>query len=103
MDRNNIKDRINLVYDEKYSGIAGPIIDDIIKHERTTISPNLEESAYKNSISANIRNIVQDLKNMNLAYSPITMSDLQDLAADSPKGAMTASMSLINPLTKYIM
>ena len=103
MDRNNIKDRINLTYDEMYSGIAGPIIDDIIKHERTTISPNLEESAYKNSISANIRNIVQDLKNMNLAYSPITMSDLQDLAADSPKGTMTASMSLINPLTKYIM
>lgn len=103
MDRNNIEGRINLVYDPKYSEIAKPVIDSIIKHERTIISPNLEEAAYKNSISANIRNIVQDLKNMNLAYSPITMSDLQDLAADSPKGAMTASMTLMNPLTKYIM
>lgn len=104
MDRNNIKGRINLTYDdEKYSEIAKPIIDDIIKHERTTISPNLEEAAYKNSISANIRNIVQDLKNMNLAYSPITMKDLQTLAEDSPKGAMIASMSLMNPLTKYTM
>ena len=103
MDRNNIKGRINLTYDEGLSEIAEPVINDIIKHERTTISPNLEEAAYKNSISANIRNIVQDLKNMNLAYSPITMKDLQTLAEDSPKGAMIASMSLMNPLTKYIM
>lgn len=103
MDRNNIKDKINLVYDEKYSGIATSIINDIITHERTTISPNLEEAAYKNSISANIRNIVQDLKNMNLAYSPITMRDLQTLAENSPKGAMIAKMSLMNPLSKYIM
>lgn len=103
IDRNNLDNKINLVYDKQYTEIAGPIIDDIIKHERTTISPNLEEAAYKNSISANIRNIVQDLKNMNLAYSPITMSDLQSLASDSSKGAMTAKMSLMNPLTKYMM
>lgn len=103
MDRNNIKDKINLTYDDKHPDIAKQVIQDIITHERTKISPNLEEAAYKNSISANIRNIVQDLKNMNLAYSPITMKDLQKLAEDSTKGAMTANMSLINPLTKYIM
>lgn len=103
MDREGIEESINLVYDSEYADVAKSVIDDIIKHERTVIPPNLEEAAYKNSISANIRNIVQDLKNMNLAYSPITMSDLQDLAADSPKGAMTAEMSLMNPLTKYIM
>ena len=79
------------------------VIKDLITHERTIISPNLEEAAYKNSISANIKNIVQDLKNMDLAYSPIAMKDLQDMAAESEKGALVANMSLMNPLTKYNM
>ena len=96
-------DAVNLTCDPTLLGIAGDILTDLIKHERTRISPNLEESAYKNSISSNIKNIVQDLKNMDLAYSPIAMGDLQKLAAESEKGALVASMSLMNPLTKYLM
>ena len=94
---------VNLICAPEYAEIAQLVINDIITHERTKISPNLEESAYKNSISSNIKNIVQDLKNMDLAYSPIAMGDLQKLAAESEKGALVASMSLMNPLTKYLM
>lgn len=94
---------VNLIYDDKYEYIGKDIIKDLIKHENTTISPNLEELAYKNSVSSNIKNIVQDLENMVMAYQPITMDDLGKLAEESEKGAMTAHMSLINPLTKYIM
>lgn len=94
---------VNLKYSPEYKQIADVIIKDIITHEGTTISPNLEEASYKNSISSNIKNIVQDLKNMDLAYSPIAMGDLQTLASKSEKGALVASMSLMNPLTKYMM
>ena len=94
---------VNIIYDPIYAEVAQVVVKDIITHERTKISPNLEESAYKNSISSNIKNIVQDLKNMDLAYSPIAMGDLQKLAAESEKGALVASMSLMNPLTKYSM
>lgn len=94
---------VNLTCAPEYEEIAKLVVNDIITHERTKISPNLEESAYKNSISSNIKNIVQDLKNMDLAYSPIAMGDLQKLASESEKGALVASMSLMNPLTKYLM
>lgn len=94
---------VNLICSPEYAEIAQLVVNDIITHERTKISPNLEESAYKNSISSNIKNIVQDLKNMDLAYSPIAMGDLQKLASESEKGALVASMSLMNPLTKYLM
>lgn len=102
---NNIgnSEDVNLVYDDKYSVIAKQVIHDLRIHERTKISPSLEESAYKNSVSCKIGNIVQHLSNMALAYSPITMADLQQLAAESEKGALVASMSLMNPLTKYLM
>ena len=101
-DRINSK-AVNLTCAPEFLEIAQVVVNDIITHERTKISPNLEESAYKNSISSNIKNIVQDLKNMDLAYSPIAMGDLQKLAAESEKGALVASMSLMNPLTKYLM
>lgn len=103
MDRRGSSDFINISYSQKYKVIASKVVDDIITHERTVISANLEEAAYKNSISANIRNIVQDLKNMDLAYQPITMEDLRKLAEKSEKGALVANMSLMNPATKYLM
>lgn len=102
-DKYGQDNKINLRYDHRYDSIGQQVIKDLITHERTIISPNLEEAAYKNSISANIKNIVQDLKNMDLAYSPIAMKDLQDMAAESEKGALVANMSLMNPLTKYNM
>lgn len=102
-DKYGQDNKINLRYDHRYYDIGQQVVKDLITHERTTISSNLKEAAYKNSISANIKNIVQDLKNMDLAYSPIAMKDLQDMAAESEKGALVANMSLMNPLTKYNM
>ena len=94
-DKYGQDNKINLRYDHRYYSIGAQVIEDLITHERTVISANLEEAAYKNSISANIKNIVQDLKNMDLAYSPIAMKDLQDMAAESEKGALVANM--LNP------
>ena len=103
IDRKGIDKAVNITYSEGNEAAGIEFTTLLNKHEKTVISPNLEEAAYKNSISANIRNIVQDLKNMNLAYSPISMDDLQELAEKSEKGALIASMSLMNPLTKYVM
>lgn len=103
IDHNKLGNHVNITYSSQYKDIGEQFIRDIIRHERTNIPITLEESAYKNSISASIRNIVQDLKNMALAYSPITMEDLRDLADNSEKGALVANMSLMNPLTKFMM
>lgn len=102
-DKHGFDNKINIVYDQEYQEFCEKVIRDLITHESTVISSNLKEAAYKNSISANIKNIVQDLKNMALAYSPISMDDLQMMAEESEKGALVASMSLMNPLTKYAM
>jgi hypothetical protein len=40
---------------------------------------------------------------MSLAYSPITMQDLQDLAAKSPKGELVQGLTSMNPAAMYIM
>lgn len=37
------------------------------------------------------------------SYSPVTMDELSYMATRSEKGALVASMSLMNPLTKYLM
>lgn len=72
-------------------------------HEETEMPMELREEAVQNSISARIQQIVQDPRNVQLAYMPITMKELQDIAATSPKGNMVASLTGMNPVTKYIM
>lgn len=90
----------NIIYSEN---IGEQIIKDLISHESTPIPLNIEEDAIKNSVSSRIQFIVQSLPNMVNAYSPITMDDLSDASNQSEKGALVASMSLMNPLTKYLM
>lgn len=72
-------------------------------HEETEMPMELREEAVQNSISARIQQIVQDPRNIQLAYMPITMKELQDIAATSPKGNMVTSLTGMNPVTKYIM
>ena len=72
-------------------------------HEETEMPMELREKAIQNSISARIQQIVQDPRNVQLAYMPITMKALQDIAATSPKGNMATSLTGMNPVTKYIM
>lgn len=105
----------NLIYkidnnDGKYNYLATDnqaekekIIKQIQKHEDYKINYKQREQAYKNVASANIRNVVHNLRNRDQAYSPITMRDLQAEADKSPKGAKTKQLNMVNPLTKYIM
>lgn len=79
------------------------IINQIQKHENYKVSYRQREQAYKNVASANIRNVVHNIRNRDQAYSPITMRDLQKEADKSPKGAKTKQLNMMNPLTKYAM
>ena len=79
------------------------IINQIQKHENYKVSYKQREQAYKNVASANIRNVVHNIRNRDQAYSPITMRDLQKEADKSPKGAETKQLNMMNPLTKYVM
>ena len=79
------------------------IINQIQRHENYKVSYSYKEKAFKNVASANIRNVVHNIRNRDQAYSPITMKDLQKEADNSPKGAETKQLNMINPLTKYIM
>ena len=79
------------------------IINQIQKHENYKVSYRQREQAYKNVASANIRNVVHNIRNRDQAYSPITMKDLQKEADKSPKGAKTKQLNMMNPLTKYVM
>lgn len=79
------------------------IINQIQKHENYKVSYRQREQAYKNVASANIRNVVHNIRNRDQAYSPITMRDLQKESDKSPKGAKTKQLNMMNPLTKYVM
>lgn len=105
----------NLIYkidnnNGRYNYIAGANADEkrrlirqIYKHEDYKVSYRQREQAYKNVASANIRNVVHNIRNRDQAYSPITMRDLQKEADKSPKGAKTKQLNMMNPLTKYVM
>ncbi len=105
----------NLIYkidnnNGRYNYIAGANADEkrrlirqIQKHEDYKVSYRQREQAYKNVASANIRNVVHNIRNRDQAYSPITMRDLQKEADKSPKGAKTKQLNMMNPLTKYVM
>lgn len=79
------------------------IIKSIQKHQDYTVPYKWREQAFKNLASANIYNVVHNIRNRDQAYSPITMKDLQEEAGKSPKGVKTKKLNMINPLTKYIM
>ena len=63
------------------------------------ISPLLLQKAIKNSISAKIQNIVQDVRNIYDAYQPVSADELH-ASVDSKQ---TAIYVALNPATKYLM
>lgn len=79
------------------------ILEKIQKHERWRIPYSLRTNAYKNVSSANIFNVVHNIRNRDQAYSQITMSDLRTAAQHSPKGNRGKTMNMLNPLVKYRM
>lgn len=88
---------------DTYAEEKAKLITKIQKHEKYQVNYRQREQAYKNVASANIRNVVHNIRNRDQAYSPITMRDLQREAGKSPKGAKTKQLNMMNPLTKYIM
>lgn len=82
---------------------AKEVLGDLNLHSQTYLSPQKLEKCLKNSVSSAITNIIQNLRNMDQAYSPIEMETVRDASKDSPKGNKSDTMTLVNPLTKLLM
>lgn len=83
--------------------VAEQVLSDINLHSQTYLSPQKIEKCLKNSVSSSITNIIQNLRNMDQAYSPIEMETVRDASKGSPKGNKSDRMTLLNPLTKFLM
>ena len=59
--------------------------------------------AFRNSVSSKISNIIQNLKNMNQAYSPIEMGDPQRAAKESASGQEANKITMASPSAKWVM
>ena len=73
------------------------VISKINHHQSYKPSEEVLESSIKNSISSKINLIVQDLENMDHAYSPIEMSHIR------PENSDLKVISLMNPASKFVM
>jgi hypothetical protein len=65
--------------------------------------PEDREDIYKNSIQSRIQQVSGNIKNMPLAYSEISLSDLSKISETSSKGALIYGLTAMNPATKLIM
>lgn len=83
--------------------VAEEVLKNLNIHSQTYISPQKIEKCLKNSVSSSITNIIQNLRNMDQAYSPIEMETVRDASKGSPKGNKSDRMTLLNPLTKFLM
>lgn len=93
-----------LTFDETVSlEVATKVLEDLNLHSKTEISPQKLQACLKNSVSSSITNIIQSLRNMDQAYSPIEMDKVRKAATLSPKGSKADRMTLVNPLTKLLM
>lgn len=79
------------------------LVKELDIHEFTEIPSNISQDVSKNFISSHIQNTVQDLINMTRAYSPIEISDFGDAANLSEKSSEEQELTMLNPVTKYIM
>lgn len=87
-----------LKWDSDLDSIGKEVLEDLNKHERTKLPAKVAPLALRNLVSTNIQTIVQSLKNMDKAYTQITMDTLKQTA---PKESLTTS--LLNPMSKFIM
>ncbi len=83
--------------------VANEVLSNLNLHSQTYLSPQKIEKCLKNSVSSSITNIIQNLRNMDQAYSPIEMETVRDASKQSPKGNKSDRMTLLNPLTKFLM
>lgn len=100
---------LNYLYKNKITTLSytnqygNTVLNRLNMHEFTEIPANLKEDASKNFISSHIQNVVQNLRNMVGAYSPIEMEDFRAASNNSPKGEQASKMTLMNPTTKLLM
>ena len=83
--------------------VAEEVLSNLNLHSQTYLSPQKIEKCLKNSVSSSITNIIQNLRSMDQAYSPIEMETVRDASKQSPKGNKSDRMTLLNPLTKFLM
>ena len=79
------------------------ILNKVQAHELYLPPEKYRDQAYKNAAAANIVLVINNIRNRAIAYQPITVDDLKDVAKRSPKSKETASLNMINPFSKYIM
>lgn len=79
------------------------ILSRINSHEQTKFPVKNREMILKNFISYGIQDIVSSPKSIIAAYSAITMKDMEEVAATTPKGLTTNSLALFNPAFIPIM
>lgn len=100
----NSDNTLNITWNENIpDNIAEEVLNNLNKHSLTYISPQKIEKCLKNKVSSSISNIIQNLRNMDLAYSPIKMDIVRKAAEKSAKGEKSSRMTLLNPLTKLLM
>lgn len=87
----------------KFKNRFDVVLSRINSHEQTKFPVKDREMILKNFISYGIQDIVEDPRNIVAAYSYITMKDMEEVAATTPKGLTTNSLSLFNPAFIPIM
>ena len=78
-------------------------IEDLNNHNATRLPADLKAAALRNFISVHIQNTIQNVRNAADSYVPVDMEDLRKAADNSPKGAESLEISLVNPLSVYTM
>ena len=84
-------------------GADSDIIEDLNNHNATRLPADLKAAALRNFISVHIQNTIQNIRNAADSYVPVDMEDLRKAADNSPKGAESLEISLVNPLSIYTM
>ena len=84
-------------------GADSETIEDLNNHNATRLPADLKAAALRNFISVHIQNTIQNVRNAADSYVPVDMEDLRKAADNSPKGAESLEISLVNPLSIYTM
>ena len=101
--KSNNKKQVLLNWNESIpEELGNEVLSNLNKHSQTYLSPMMIEKCLKNSVSSSITNIIQNLRNMDQAYSPIEMDKVRKAAEQNPKNK-SDRMTLMNPLTKFLM
>ena len=87
----------------KVKGASEEIIKTLNQHNATRLPAEIKAQALRNFISVHIQNTIQHVRNAADSYVPVDMNDLRAAADDSPKGAESLEITLMNPLSVYTM